>query len=302
MLRFCLPIVLMLSMIPAFASDPGQPLDCSDWVFLEPGLSCGRLNSESPGGAEIEVDNDGRVLAVQKNGGADTTLCPGLSVPSGIRLVYSKSDGNLETIAYLRSRCVGVDANYALWDSTDLDRDLTALGLSNRGGFVFDAGQGRVIIPVHTTCNYDDSLSRNNCRASSYDDPNVNAWFVISGFTTTFDILQSYEPTSGPISFRVPYMPEGFAAADWFDTYYGDLATVGDWTQAQPLECEYPATMPAVGDYLTVDDPLPAPPPGQGRYYVTAASYQGQTRFGRKAIGGVLSGRDPAVLPICAPE
>ena len=59
------------------------------------------------------------------------------------------------------------------------------------------------------------------------------------------------------------------------------------------------ASPPSVGDYLTVADPLPAPSPGHGRYYVTAVNYQGQTRYGRKASGGVLSGRDPGVLPGC---
>jgi len=94
-------------------------------------------------------------------------------------------------------------------------------------------------------------------------------------------------------------MPEGFPAADYFDTYYGDLATVGDWSQAQPLQCGYPATVPSVGDYLEVADPLPNPEPGHGRYYVTAVTHQGQRRYGRKSSGGVLSGRDPAVLPTC---
>ena len=31
---------LLLFLMPAWASSPGQPLDCSDWVFVEPGLSC----------------------------------------------------------------------------------------------------------------------------------------------------------------------------------------------------------------------------------------------------------------------
>ena len=93
-------------------------------------------------------------------------------------------------------------------------------------------------------------------------------------------------------------MPEGFAAADYFDSYSGDLATVGDWSQAQPLQCDYPATAPAVGDYFEVADPLPDPAPGEGRYYVTSVTYQGDTRYGRKNIGG-LSGRDPGGLPGC---
>ena len=108
----------------------------------------------------------------------------------------------------------------------------------------------------------------------------------------------TYEPTASTFGFRVPYMPEGFQFADFFDTYYGDLATVGDWSQAQPLQCAYPAPAPQIGDYLTVSAPQ-IPPPGQGYYYVTAVNYQGQRRYGRKASGGVLSGRDPAVLPAC---
>ena len=122
----------------------------------------------------------------------------------------------------------------------------------------------------------------------------------IRGFTTTFEILQTYQPPANEISFRVPYMPEGFQFADHFDTYYGDLATVGDWSKAQPLQCGYPATAPSPGDYLTVTDTLPTPPPGKGYYYVTAVTHRGQTRYGRKSSGGVLTGRDPAVLPGCS--
>ena len=96
-------------------------------------------------------------------------------------------------------------------------------------------------------------------------------------------------------------MPEGFPAADSFDTYYGDLSTVGDWSQAQGLQCGYPAAAPNVGDYLTIEDNLPALQPDEGRYYVTAVRYQGQTRYGRKSNGDTLSGRDPALLPACVP-
>jgi hypothetical protein len=95
-------------------------------------------------------------------------------------------------------------------------------------------------------------------------------------------------------------MPEGFQFADHFDSYYGNLATVDDWSQAQPLQCGYPAIAPSVGDYLTVADTLPELEPGQGRYFVTAVTHQGETRYGRKSSGGVLTGRDPAVLPGCS--
>lgn len=129
--------------------------------------------------------------------------------------------------------------------------------------------------------------------------PHTREVIRVGGLPTLFEILQTYEPTANKISFRVPYMPEGFPAADWFNTYYGDLATVGDWSQAQPLQCGYPAAVPNVGDYLTVNDPLSDPGPGRFRYYVTSVNYQGQVRYGRKNTGGVLSGRDPALLPPC---
>ena len=76
--------------------------------------------------------------------------------------------------------------------------------------------------------------------------------------------------------------------------------TSGDWSQLQPLQCSYPASPPSVGDYLTVADPLPTPSPGQGYYFVTAVNYEGERRYGRMSSGGVLRGRDPAVLPACA--
>ena len=71
------------------------------------------------------------------------------------------------------------------------------------------------------------------------------------------------------------------------------------WSQAKPLQCGYPATAPSVGDYLTVADTLPALEPGQGRYFVTAVSHLGETRYGRKSSSGVLTGRDAALLPGC---
>ena len=87
--------------------------------------------------------------------------------------------------------------------------------------------------------------------------------------------------------------------ADRFDTYYGNLSTVGDWSQLRPLQCGYPASVPRVGDYLTVEDTLPTPAVGQGYYYVTAVNYQGERRYGRKSLSGQLTGRDPGELPGC---
>jgi hypothetical protein len=43
------------------------------------------------------------------------------------------------------------------------------------------------------------------------------------------------------------------------------------------------------------------PAPGHGVYYITAATYQRATRYGRQTTAGHLSGRDPALLPVCGP-
>jgi hypothetical protein len=91
------------------------------------------------------------------------------------------------------------------------------------------------------------------------------------------------------------------AGADHFDTYWGNLTHPIDFTQAHPLACDYPTAPPRVGDYLTVADTVPTPAPGHGVYYVTAATYRGATRYGRKTTAGHLTGRDPALLPACAP-
>ena len=64
-------------------------------------------------------------------------------------------------------------------------------------------------------------------------------------------------------------MPEGLPATGHFDTYWGNVATLPDFTQAQPMACSYPATPPAVGDYLTVTDTSPTPALGQANYIVT---------------------------------
>ena len=65
------------------------------------------------------------------------------------------------------------------------------------------------------------------------------------------------------------------------------------------MACHYPASPPSVGDYLTVADTSPPPPPGAANYTVTAVTYGAQRRYGRKLINGIMRGRDPALLPEC---
>ena len=285
---------------PAPASEPGQPLDCSDWVFLEPGLSCSVVRPANCAtefacldGNPRAIDNQERLLWITSEAVGNVD-CPGLGLNTHYRLKLIALENTGERVlGYVDDRCGSVGG-------VDAIRHIVNTGSSipdrNWGKLEFDASGGRVLIPIVSQC-----ITGGRCPGySPLEPPPPLYWLAaIEGFATTFDILQTYSPIQGPLSFTVPYMPEGLPAANYFDTYYGDLATVGDWSQARPLQCGYPATPPSVGDYFTVEDALPAPAPGTGRYYVTAVTHQGQRRLGRQRIDGVLSGRDSAGLPEC---
>ena len=276
---FVVVLFVTVCLLPAWASSPGQPLDCSDWVILEPGISCSTIipypcplpSPQCYTSSQTNIDNEGTAFYI-----AETLLGDGACSDCGhciFRRELSRitPQGDITLIAYVDERCNGLD---------EVDQ-------AQNVGVGFDPYSGSLYV-------FFQNISKGAYPA---------AWqkLGLDGFATVFDVLQTFTPTADAIGFRVPYMPDGFPAADWFNSYYGDLATVGDWSQAQPLQCSYPASMPTVGDYLTVVDPLPDPAPGTGRYYFTSVNYQGQIRYGRKAAGGVLSGRDPAVLPACSP-
>jgi len=127
------------------------------------------------------------------------------------------------------------------------------------------------------------------------------SWSIlaVSGFSPLFEILQTYTPTADALQFHVPAHPEGLRSADHFDTYWGHVSDLPDFTQAQPMQCHYPVSPPAVGDYLTVADTSPQPTAGTANYTVTAVTYGTQRRYGRKLINGVMSGRNPVLLPVC---
>ena len=274
------------------ASEPGQPLDCSDWVFLEPGYSCTRLF----GGVErlgnlspIQSDNTGRLFRSGPRAfiGACAQGAPIYRHPMEWR------NGDVWTqFAYVDDRCVTPTTD-------DMDRFWpwpnpgTGPDMPFAPGLAFDPTSGRMLLSV---------LSEGS-PCSNYPSGCGDYWVAsISGFATTFDVLQTYTPQPAALAFRVPYMPEGMGGADHFDTYWGDLTHPFDFTHAHPLACNYPAAAPHVGDYLNVADTVPTPSPGQGVYYVTSTTYQGTTRYGRKTTTGHLSGRDPALLPACSPS
>lgn len=285
--RLLLSIIAVVCVLPVWASEPGQPLDCSDWIVVEPGLAivtyephCGcctdPLCGDLPWVAKT-LDNEGQALYLR-------WFRPAACGGSDIRRyeVVRRFHGTQTVLAYLEERCVNGN-------------------IPTRT--VPGSAAGGVPITDHPPSLFFDPV-----------EGNVLLWFIdeqsepqtfsyvcaLQGLPSLFDVLQSYVPVANSWGFRVPTHPEGLRNADHFDTYWGDLSTVGNWSQAHGLQCNYPAAQPHVGDYLTAADTLPTPQPGHGYYYVTAATYQGQTRYGRKTSGGRLSGRDPTLLPVCA--
>ena len=138
----------------------------------------------------------------------------------------------------------------------------------------------------------------------------VNAWnsvpltpttvgtVEISGLPTLFDTLLTYIP-AGQLTAVMPTHPDGFRSADTMQVWTGDVRSMPDWSQAQPLACEA-AMNPAPGQIVTVADTLPDPALGHGRYYLTASVNGPDRRLGRQYSGGQFSARNPATLPMCS--
>jgi len=266
----------------ALASEPGQPLDCSDVVFLQPGYACSDYIPFPCVGCEnlslhgAVIDNQGRLIKARVD-------YPGECASGGVsdyRYSFEYWNGTAWTVlARLDTRCYGDGADFVSLD-----------------GPMFDATGGRLLVKMFVGCAGPGCSYPQGVRVIS-----------IGGFTRIFDVSQTYEPTAplttqpAAFAFRVPVRPEGLEGADHFNTYWGQLTKPIDFAQANGLQCGYPAMQPQIGDRLTVADTVPTPAPGQGVYYVTAATYQGATRYGRKTSAGHLSGRDPAVLPACTP-
>ena len=184
---------------------------------------------------------------------------------------------------------------------------------------IFDPISGRLLVGLNsqrTECGHCDSYPWLFC-SNTQPCPNNNRCVedrgypgiasghsaaAIGGFTTLFEILQSYQPSTVHFAITVPYMPEGLRAADRFDTYWGWVTRPLDLSQAHTLQCAYPDHQPQVGEFLTFPDAAPTPSPGQAVYYLTSVTYQGQTRAGRQALDGRLSGRDATALPACTLE
>lgn len=274
--RILCVLFVMLFALAVMASRPGQPLDCADWQFFEPGFSCVDIQRPCTGSsAECDFQN----IAVVDNEGNQVVHRNGPQQPCGSQVmnVYQivARDGQTESIvAEIAEQCA---------DTGTGQQDTFGMG-----NWWFDEERGRLIVQSSLNCN------------NSPDCYEGFTWiFAIEGFTTTFEILQTYTPDQSVLGFRVPYMPEGFERADYFDTYAGQLTKPLDLSQAQPSQCNYPQSQPQVGDYLTFPDSAVNPSPGQASYYLTAVTHLGERRVGRHAVNGLISGRPSSVLPVC---
>lgn len=122
--------------------------------------------------------------------------------------------------------------------------------------------------------------------------------FRIRGLPTLFEIFESYVPAESSLGFTVPVMPEGMRSAERFDVYAGDLKAPIDFAKAAPIACDLTG---GVGELVKASDALPNPPRGQGFWYLTAATHDGERRAGRARTNGHIHGRDSSRLPACVP-
>ena len=101
--------VVLVASFPTHASEPGQPLDCSDWVFLEPGLSCSDYVAYPCDGEHceldyhrVEVDNEGFFYRIEMAFDVGAT-CDGKTED---RLQLVRHEGEQSTVVgYVQDRC-----------------------------------------------------------------------------------------------------------------------------------------------------------------------------------------------------
>lgn len=123
----------------------------------------------------------------------------------------------------------------------------------------------------------------------------------ISGLPTLLDIIPTFQPAAGTLSWTTPKHPEALPAADRFMVFAGDVPSAGNISVPIPFDCNVPAAgNPQPGDYLSILDPLADPAVGEASYVIIGVEHQMEQRFGRQQIGGVLAGRAPGTFVGCS--
>jgi len=140
---------------PALASQPGQPLDCSDWVFSLPGLSCVQETAAAGSvgkGADAVTDNDGAVwilrpVLLDGRGGWDVNIYR----HELVRYI----NGSAEVVASITDRSAPlpeerVRGEYSYCGGNETYCGYQGVKLAN--SLFFDAVKGELIIYLHSFC------------------------------------------------------------------------------------------------------------------------------------------------------
>jgi len=261
------------------ASDPGQPLRGEDFVMLTPGLTAESVFAPYTCPTDpyswCWVTNDGATFdSVGNQYGLRVETIPLSCTPPGQAYRWTVTrltpSGVSENLAYIQTRCVLPQGPFDASELRGIRVDLA-------NGWLY------VVMYVYAPGNYN----------NFYD------LVRIKGLPPLADVIQSYKPQSSSFTYTVPRRPEGMLGVDHFDTFWGPLAQPFRFADAQPLQCGYPSLPPQPGDSLSVADTVPIPPVGEGVYYITAATYQGERRFGRQYTNGAFSGRNSSAFPVC---
>jgi len=162
-----------------------------------------------------------------------------------------------------------------------------------------DGVGGHLYLAIQASNTIDSGITSDCVPCTGYSGAQ-NAIVRISGLPSVLEVIPTFEPSAGTLSWVVPRHPEALPAAERFSVYAGDLRDLPDFSRAAPVACAVPDSgAPQPGDFLSILDPLPDPEAGRGSYALIGAEYAGQRRFGRQNIGGLLSGRDPAAFRAC---
>jgi hypothetical protein len=179
--RIVLPAAAIFGLaLPALSSAPGQRMDCSDITLADPGLSCAVAVSQlpplelaGPGIGPIQpffLDNEGNIYMVQRGG---LSACPGWNYYPRLRWEIRRlnADGTYAVVVASESRCAP-DGTMDYTESFSFP--------------AFDAVNGRVLIPIRSSCIAQSALCTNYL-------PQV--WFAaIDGFPTLSDVLSRKKP------------------------------------------------------------------------------------------------------------
>lgn len=262
-------------------------------------LFVGRAHAQSPLTDHIQLLKPGLTISVFRDLGPDQVTCDVTATGWGVimsPLLFGSTFACESLRQYYLPLGNGIDAAGAFYQVTpnaalasmDVVRGTTAgdepiARMSKADGLLLnlalDSTNGRLYLSVHASSNVHNGI------------------VVISGLPQMFDTLLTFIP-GGQLAALIPTHPDGFRNADSLQVWTGNVRSMPDWSQAQPLACTAAAN-PTPGQLVSVEDSLPDPAIGEGRYYIAVSQSGPDRRLGRQYVNGAFSARSPETLPIC---